>query len=429
MEVDVDGLEVVLAAPDGDAEHEAPARQHVERGGLLGEHRAVGAGGREQDRGREADPLGHRGRRGEGDQRVVARVHDAVDRAQRREAARLRPPGPLQQLVAPGPRDRRRQADANLHGANRSGVAAIGSRAHVRQPLQTGATPPPRPTSGAQPHDMRPDLVVPDVWPADDRLWVPLNDGVWSRPLHFNVTAGQYTHVMRVTRQGIIARHRHTGPVFAHVLKGRWHYLEHDWVAEEGGFAFEPPGETHTLVVPEGCDEMVTLFQVNGALVYVEQDGTAHRLRRRVHPAGGHAAALRVRRRRPGVPRLADPMSDGVLGLFSLRGRGAIVTGAARGLGNAMALALAEAGADIVAVDVEPLAAVSDAITERGVRCATRELDLRALTPEAAADLIAWSAEPLDDISVLVNNAGMIKPRAGGGDLGRGLARRSSAST
>jgi 2,4'-dihydroxyacetophenone dioxygenase len=131
------------------------------------------------------------------------------------------------------------------------------------------------PYLGAQPEDMRPDLVIPDVWPADDRLWVPLSEGVWSRPLHFNVTGGQYTHVMRVTRQGIIARHRHTGPVFAHVLKGRWHYLEHDWVAEEGGFAFEPPGETHTLVVPEGCAEMVTLFQVNGALVYVEQDGTA----------------------------------------------------------------------------------------------------------------------------------------------------------
>ena len=128
------------------------------------------------------------------------------------------------------------------------------------------------PYLGAQPDDMRPDLVVPDVWPADDRLWVPLSDGVWSRPLHFNVTAGQYTHVMRVTRQGTIARHRHTGPVFAHILKGRWRYLEHDWVAEAGGFAFEPPGETHTLVVPEGCAEMVTLFHVNGALVYVEQD-------------------------------------------------------------------------------------------------------------------------------------------------------------
>jgi quercetin dioxygenase-like cupin family protein len=128
--------------------------------------------------------------------------------------------------------------------------------------------------AGRQPDDMRPDLVIADVWPSDERLWVPLDDGVWSRPLHFNVTQGQYTHVMRVTKQGIVARHRHTGPVFAHVLKGRWHYLEHDWVAQEGGFAFEPPGETHTLVVPEGCNEMVTLFQVTGALVYVSPDGT-----------------------------------------------------------------------------------------------------------------------------------------------------------
>jgi 2-dehydro-3-deoxy-D-gluconate 5-dehydrogenase len=102
-------------------------------------------------------------------------------------------------------------------------------------------------------------------------------------------------------------------------------------------------------------------------------------------------------------------MSDGVLGLFSLRGKGAIVTGAARGLGNAMALALAEAGADIVAIDVEPLAAVSDAVTDRGVRCATRELDLRALTPDDAAELMAWSRSTFEDISVLVNNAGMIR--------------------
>jgi quercetin dioxygenase-like cupin family protein len=131
------------------------------------------------------------------------------------------------------------------------------------------------PFLGSQPRDMRPDLVIPDVWPRDEKLWVPLSDGVWSRPLHFNVTAGQYTHLMRVTRAGIIARHRHTGPVFAHILKGSWHYLEHDWVAEEGGFVFEPPGETHTLVVPEGCEEMLTLFQVNGALVYVDQQGGA----------------------------------------------------------------------------------------------------------------------------------------------------------
>ena len=115
--------------------------------------------------------------------------------------------------------------------------------------------------------------MIGDVWPQDERYWVPIDDEVWSRPLQFNVTAGQYTHVLRVTREGIIARHRHTGPVHAYVLRGRWHYLEHDWMAEEGSFAFEPPGETHTLVVPAGCAEMATLFQVSGALLYVDPDG------------------------------------------------------------------------------------------------------------------------------------------------------------
>ena len=36
---------------------------------------------------------------------------------------------------------------------------------------------------------------------------------------------------------------------------------------------FEPPGETHTLVVPEGCDEMITMFHVQGSLNYCDERG------------------------------------------------------------------------------------------------------------------------------------------------------------
>ena len=131
------------------------------------------------------------------------------------------------------------------------------------------------PFRGDQPVDMREDLVVAGLWPSDERWWIPLGEDTWSRPLFFNVTEGEYLHLLRVTRAGLIARHRHTGSVTAQVLRGRWHYLEHDWVAEEGSFVFEPPGETHTLVVPEGCDEMATLFHVRGALIYVDVDGAA----------------------------------------------------------------------------------------------------------------------------------------------------------
>jgi 2-deoxy-D-gluconate 3-dehydrogenase len=98
-----------------------------------------------------------------------------------------------------------------------------------------------------------------------------------------------------------------------------------------------------------------------------------------------------------------------VLDRFSLRGRAALVTGAARGLGNAMALALAEAGSHIVAVDVAPLEEVTAAVRDLGARCETRIVDLGALTPEDASALIEWSDARFDDLSVLVNNAGIIR--------------------
>ena len=74
---------------------------------------------------------------------------------------------------------------------------------------------------------MRLDMVIHDAMglsPASDpRAWVPLSEHVAVRPLQFNVTQGQYTHVMRVTKAGMIARHRHSGGVHAWVFKGHWH--------------------------------------------------------------------------------------------------------------------------------------------------------------------------------------------------------------
>jgi quercetin dioxygenase-like cupin family protein len=126
-----------------------------------------------------------------------------------------------------------------------------------------------------QPAEMLPDLVVAPALPKDERVWVPQAESVWFRPLVLSVSQGYWVNLLKVTRSGVLSRHRHTNPVHGYVLKGRWHYLEHDWVAEEGGYVFEPPGETHTLVVPDGVDEMITLFQVNGIMLYVDPDGNA----------------------------------------------------------------------------------------------------------------------------------------------------------
>ncbi|GKZ26468.1 hypothetical protein AbraIFM66951_003638 [Aspergillus brasiliensis] len=108
---------------------------------------------------------------------------------------------------------------------------------------------------------------------SDERLWVPQAPGVWFCPLLLNVSQGYFVNLLRVRRSGILSRHRHTGPVHATVLRGRWHYLEHPWWATEGSHAFEPPGDIHTLEVPAGVAEMVTLFHVTGAYIYVDPQG------------------------------------------------------------------------------------------------------------------------------------------------------------
>jgi hypothetical protein len=120
------------------------------------------------------------------------------------------------------------------------------------------------------------DLVQPDIMnlDCDERLWVPQSPGVHFRPLCFCTSQGYFVNILRVRKSGILSRHRHAGPVHAVVLRGRWHYLEHPWWATEGGYAFEPPGDIHTLHVPDDVQEMVTLFHVTGAYIYVDPDGT-----------------------------------------------------------------------------------------------------------------------------------------------------------
>src|SRR4051812_2197843 len=88
------------------------------------------------------------------------------------------------------------------------------------------------------------DIVIPDAIPLDDRVWVPQAENVWFRPLCLNRSTGYWTNLLKVRKSGVLSRHRHPNPVHGLVLKGRWHYLEHDWEAVEGGYVFEPPGET-----------------------------------------------------------------------------------------------------------------------------------------------------------------------------------------
>jgi 2,4'-dihydroxyacetophenone dioxygenase len=123
------------------------------------------------------------------------------------------------------------------------------------------------PFRGAQPFGMLPDLVIGGALElaADEQLWVPQGPGVEFRPLLLAVSQGYFVNLLRVRKSGILSRHRHAGPVHAFVLRS----------VQAGDYAFEPPGETHTLEVPDGVAEMITLFHVSGAYIYVDPDGHA----------------------------------------------------------------------------------------------------------------------------------------------------------
>ena len=119
---------------------------------------------------------------------------------------------------------------------------------------------------------IRPEIAVEAI-PRDERVWVPQAKDVWFRPLLLNTVTGGWCNLLRVRQSGVLNRHRHPMIVVGYVIKGKWRYLEHDWVATEGSFVFEPPCEIHTLVVPEHCSEMMTFFSIAGAMIYLDDAG------------------------------------------------------------------------------------------------------------------------------------------------------------
>jgi len=140
-------------------------------------------------------------------------------------------------------------------------------------PLQKTDQDPMTPYQLPFPKDALEEIVVPNAIPDDERIWVPQAPNVWFRPLCLNRSQGYWMNLLKVKKSGVLSRHRHPQAVHGWVLKGRWYYLEHDWEADEGSYVYEPPGETHTLVVPEGVEEMITFFQVNGVMCYVDPYG------------------------------------------------------------------------------------------------------------------------------------------------------------
>lgn len=95
---------------------------------------------------------------------------------------------------------------------------------------------------------------------------------------------------------------------------------------------------------------------------------------------------------------------------FGLEGHRALVTGGASGIGQAIAIALAQAGADVaITVHRRPGDETICEVEKAGRKAASMPVDLGKLDQAAAHKLVEATEESLGPLSILVNNAGIIR--------------------
>ena len=93
--------------------------------------------------------------------------------------------------------------------------------------------------------------------------------------------------------------------------------------------------------------------------------------------------------------------------LFNLDGKVAIVTGASRGLGQGMAIALAQAGANIVGVGQSDMKSTKAEKNKVGREFFEIKADLT--TTEKVDEIVRKTVEEFGRVDILVNNAGTIR--------------------
>ena len=96
-----------------------------------------------------------------------------------------------------------------------------------------------------------------------------------------------------------------------------------------------------------------------------------------------------------------------ILDQFKLNGKVAIVTGSSRGLGQAIALGLAEAGADVALVDILDMAETKTRVEKLGRRCIAITADVGR--KESSRQIADETVQGLGGIDILFNNAGIIR--------------------
>jgi 2-deoxy-D-gluconate 3-dehydrogenase len=93
--------------------------------------------------------------------------------------------------------------------------------------------------------------------------------------------------------------------------------------------------------------------------------------------------------------------------MFDLTGKVAVVTGANTGIGQGIALALAEAGADVALVGRSEATETADKVRALGRRAVLISADLATIAP--VREVVDRTLAELGRLDILVNNAGIIR--------------------
>jgi 2-deoxy-D-gluconate 3-dehydrogenase len=99
----------------------------------------------------------------------------------------------------------------------------------------------------------------------------------------------------------------------------------------------------------------------------------------------------------------------GILDSFRLDGKVALVTGVGRGLGQAMALGLAEAGAEVAGLYLSRYEETQTQVEALGRRFLPAPCDLQEATPARLKAVVDQVSGELGRLDILVNNAGIIR--------------------
>ncbi len=93
-----------------------------------------------------------------------------------------------------------------------------------------------------------------------DLPFVDVGDGSAIQLLQVDIPHGLWVVRTRFQPGVTIARHKHTGEVFAFTIAGSWKYKEYPEVNTAGSYLYEPAGSIHTLTVPADQDGVTDVF-------------------------------------------------------------------------------------------------------------------------------------------------------------------------